>query len=41
MMNIIEKLNQELNTRTDRSAWNKGVTVYALEIMEEVAERAA
>ena len=41
MMNIIEKLNQELNTRTDRSAWNKGITVYALEIMEEVAERAA
>lgn len=39
--NIIDQIRNELETRTDRSAWNKGVTVYAQEILDTVAERAA
>ena len=27
-----------LETRKDRSAWNKGVTVYALELLENITE---
>lgn len=41
MENIFDKLTAELEARKDRSAWNKGVTVYALELVEELRERAA
>ena len=34
-------IKEPLETRTDRSAWDKGVTIYALELLEEYAERAA
>lgn len=34
-------IKETLETRKDRSAWNKGVTIYALELLEEYAERAA
>lgn len=40
-MTVYEKMIEELNARTDRSAWNKGVTVYAVELVEELEERAA
>lgn len=39
-MTIYEKMSAELEARTDRSAWNKGVTLYAWELVEELAERA-
>ena len=39
-MTIYEKITAELNARKDRSAWNKGVTRYALELVEELEERA-
>ena len=35
------KVSAELEARKDRSAWDKGVTVYALELVEELKERAA
>ena len=35
-----EKMNAELEARKDRSAWNKGVTLYAFELVEELKERA-
>ena len=35
------KVSAELEARKDRSAWDKGVTVYALELVEELRERAA
>ena len=38
---IIDKVTSELEARKDRSAWNKGVTVYALELVDELKERAA
>lgn len=41
MENIFDKLTAELESRKDRSAWDKGVTVYALELVEELKERAA
>ena len=41
MENIFDKLTAELEARKDRSAWDKGVTVYALELVEELKERAA
>lgn len=39
-MTIYEKMIEELNARNDRSAWNKGVTLYAVELVEELRERA-
>ena len=36
---IIEAIRAELEARKDRSAWNKAVTVYALEILETIEER--
>ena len=41
MENIFDKLTAELEARRDRSAWDKGVTVYALELVEDLMERAA
>ena len=35
------KVSAELESRKDRSAWDKGVTAYALELVEELKERAA
>lgn len=40
-MTVYEKMIEELEDRKDRSAWNKGVTLYAVELVEELAERAA
>ncbi len=40
-MSIYEKMTQELTTTRDRSAWGRGVNVYALELVEELEERAA
>lgn len=39
-MTIYEKMTAELEARKDRSAWDKGVNVYALELVEELEERA-
>lgn len=39
-MTIYERMTKELETRKDRSAWSKGVTVYALELVEQLAEAA-
>lgn len=36
---IIAKIATELDTRKDRSAWNKGVTLYAWELLDEIQER--
>ena len=36
----LEKAMQTLEQRKDRSAWDKGVTVYALEMVEQLAEAA-
>lgn len=41
MLSITEKITAELNNRKDRSAWDKGVNVYALELVEELSERIA
>ena len=35
-----EKMYAALEARKDRSAWNKGVTFYAFELLEELEERA-
>lgn len=40
-MSIYEKITAELENRKDRSAWSKGVTVYALELVENLQESAA
>lgn len=37
-MTIYDRMTKELEARKDRSAWNKGVTVYALELVEQLAE---
>lgn len=37
---VFEKMIAELEARKDRSAWNKGVTLYAVELVEELEERA-
>ena len=37
---IIAKIAAELETRKDRSAWNKGVTLYAWDLLDEIQERA-
>ncbi len=39
-MTVFEKMIAELEARKDRSAWNKGVTLYAVELVEELEERA-
>lgn len=39
-MMIFEKMAAELEARKDRSAWNKGVTLYAFELVQELRERA-
>ncbi len=35
---IIAKVAAELETRKDRSAWNKGVTLYAWDLLDEIQE---
>lgn len=40
-MTIYERITEQLQARTDRSAWSKGVTLYALELVEELEEHAA
>ncbi len=40
MMQKLENARQVLESRNDRSAWNKGVTAYALELLERVTEAA-
>ena len=37
---VLAKATQTLEQRKDRSAWDKGVTVYALEMVEQLAEAA-
>lgn len=37
----LDKVSAELKVRKDRSAWDKGVTVYAMELVEELRERAS
>lgn len=37
---IIAKIAVELETRKDRSAWDKGVTMYARDLLDEIQERA-
>lgn len=39
-MSIYEKMTAELEAQKDRSAWNRGVNAYALELVEELEERA-
>lgn len=38
-MKKIEEIRKALEERKDRSAWNKGVTVYALELLEVYEDR--
>lgn len=38
-MTNIEKLYQSIESEKQRSAWNKGVTKYALELVEQLGER--
>ena len=40
-MKAYSEIKKELEARKDRSAWDKGVTMYALELLEEYRERAA
>lgn len=37
---LLAKARQTLEQRKDRSAWDKGVTVYALELVEQLTEAA-
>lgn len=37
-MTTIERIRHEIETRKERSAWERGVTVYALELLDELAE---
>ena len=37
---VLAKAKQTLDQRKDRSAWDKGVTVYAIEMVEQLAEAA-
>ena len=37
-MKNYEEIKKNLETRKDRSAWNKGVTVYALEMLDDASE---
>ena len=36
---IIAKIAAKLETRKDRSAWNKGVTLYACDLLDNIQER--
>lgn len=38
---LYDRMTAELKSRKDRSAWNRGVTAYALELVESLEERAA
>ena len=38
-MTNIEKLYQSIESEKQRSAWNKGVTAYALELVEQLGEQ--
>ena len=40
-MKSYSEIKADLEARKDRSAWNKGVTMYALELLEEYRDRAA
>ena len=40
-MTIYNRITEELEARKDRSAWDRGVTVYALELVETLKERAS
>lgn len=40
-MSLYEKMTAELEAQKDRSAWSRGVKAYALELVEELEERAA
>lgn len=40
-MTIYEKMTAILEARKDRSAWDRGVNVYALELVENLEESAA
>ena len=40
-MSIYELIREELKNPNGRSAWSKGVTIYAGELVEELEERAA
>lgn len=40
-MTIYEKITANLEARKDRSAWDRGVNVYALELVENLEETAA
>lgn len=40
-MKAYNEIKKELEARKDRSAWSKGVTMYALELLEKYQERAA
>ena len=37
-LETLEKALESLNSRTDRSAWDRGVTAYACELLGDVAE---
>lgn len=39
-MSIYDKITAELEARKDRSAWDRGVTVYALELLDGLKEAA-
>ena len=39
-MTTYERMIEALNTRKDRSAWDRGVTAYALELVEDLEEAA-
>ena len=41
MKNTFKNAYKALETRKDRSAWDKGVTLYAFELLEELEEAAA
>ena len=40
-MKSYSEIKKELEARKDRSAWSRGVNAYALELLEELRERAA
>lgn len=40
-MSIYDKITAELEARKDRSAWDRGVNAYALELVGDLRERAA
>ena len=39
-MTIYDRMAKELEARKNRSAWDKGVTAYALDLVEQLAEAA-